>query len=61
MTPFLIEDVVNLETLMVMANNLKLKGTPFEVTHRLELPERPKIPFKPDMAVVDRLKMWNSI
>jgi len=51
-----IEDVVNLETLMVMAYNLKLKGTPFEMTHQLELPDRPEIPFKPDMGVVERVK-----
>ncbi len=51
-----IEDVVNLETLMVMAYNLKLKKTPFEVTHRLGLPDRPELPFTPDTGVVERIK-----
>ncbi len=52
-----IEDVVNLETLMVMAYNMKLRGTPFEATHRLELPDRPEIPFDPDLRIVERVKM----
>ena len=51
-----IEDAINLEMLMVMAYNLKLKETPFEVTHELELPVRPEIPFKPDMRVVENIK-----
>ncbi len=52
-----IEDVINLEMLMVMAYNLKIKKTPFEVTHCLELPDRPEIPFIPDIGVVERVKL----
>ena len=48
-------DVTNLETLMVMAYNMKLRGTPFEHTHQLPLPEQPANPFEPDMATVARL------
>jgi len=51
-----IEDVVNLEQLMVMAYNLKLKETPFEGSHRLELPVRPEVPVKADLRVIDRVK-----
>ena len=49
-------DTVNLETLMVMAYNLKLKGTPFRGVHYLRIPIAPKIPFKADLAMVDRVK-----
>ncbi len=51
-----IEDVVNLEMLMVMAYNMKLKDTPFGGTHELPLPNVPEIPFKADSAVIDRMK-----
>lgn len=51
-----IEDVVNLETLMVMAYNMKLKDTPFSRTHQLSLPKVPEIPFKPDVKTIDRIK-----
>lgn len=51
-----IEDVVNLETLMVMAYNRKLEGTPFADCSRLPLPERPAIPFAPDPATIRRLR-----
>jgi uncharacterized protein YprB with RNaseH-like and TPR domain len=51
-----IEDVVNLETLMVMAYNMKFKDTPFCGSHQIEFPDRPEIPFKPDLATIDRLK-----
>lgn len=55
-----IEDVVNLETLMVMAYNMKLKNTPFNGTHQLPLPKMPDIPFKPHLQTIDRIKadMW---
>ena len=49
-------DTVNLETLMVMAYNLKLSTTPFLEMHRLELPLMPPIPFKADLATVDKVK-----
>jgi uncharacterized protein YprB with RNaseH-like and TPR domain len=51
-----IEDVVNLETLMVMAYNMKIEETPFYESHQIALPVRPEIPFKPDLATIDRLK-----
>ena len=49
-------DTVNLETLMVMAYNLKLKDTPFRGIHYLPLPIAPEIPFKADLAAVDKVK-----
>ncbi|OHB33762.1 MAG: exonuclease [Desulfuromonadaceae bacterium GWC2_58_13] len=51
-----IEDVVNLEALMVMAYNLKLKETPFLDSHRLPPPKRPDIPFNVDLETVRRLR-----
>ncbi len=51
-----IQDVVNLEPLAVLSYNLKLKGTPFENTHRLPMPgPAPKHPFKADADVVDKV------
>lgn len=51
-------DAVNLEPLMVMAYNLLLKGTPFEETHQLILPERPLMPFSADIETIAKM---NSI
>jgi len=51
-----IEDTVNLETLMVLAFNMKLKGTPFSLTHQLPEPTRPDIPFEADRQTIDRIK-----
>ena len=51
-----IQDTVNLETLMVLAYNLKLKGTPFAEAHELPLPPRPSIPFKADLKTIDDIK-----
>ena len=51
-----IEDVVNLETLMVTAYNMKLKDTPFNATHALPTPKIPEIPFRPDLETIDRIK-----
>jgi uncharacterized protein YprB with RNaseH-like and TPR domain len=51
-----VEDVVNLETLMVMAYNMKVKETPLGESLLIDLPERPEIPFKPHLATIDRLK-----
>jgi uncharacterized protein YprB with RNaseH-like and TPR domain len=50
-----IEDVVNLETLMVMAYNMKLKDTPF-YQNSLPDPVSPQVPFSVDRATVDRIK-----
>lgn len=51
-----IQDVVNLETLMVLAYNLKLKGTPFIESHLLELPLPPQFPFQSDLETIERIK-----
>ncbi len=50
------QNTVSLETLMVMAYNLKLKDTPFLETHRLPLPTIPGLTPKADLATVDRVK-----
>jgi uncharacterized protein YprB with RNaseH-like and TPR domain len=51
-----IEDVVNLETLMVMAYNMKIKDTPFFENHQLPIPQMPDLPFEPDIGTIDRIK-----
>ncbi len=48
-----IEDVVNLETLMVLTYNMKLSE--LGCNGRLTQPARPHIPFSPDTALVRRL------
>lgn len=50
-----IEDVINLELLMVKAYNLNLEGTPFEQSHRIEEPAKPKNPVKPDPRTIHTL------
>jgi uncharacterized protein len=57
-----IQDVVNLETLLVMAYNLKLGQTPLTDLRPLPLPPAPRIPFKPDPPTIARLRrqdMWS--
>lgn len=49
-------DAVNLEHLMVMAYNLKLKETPFGGTHSLPLPQQVKNPYTPHQPTVERIK-----
>ena len=51
-----IEDTVNLETLMVIAYNMKLKETPFLQTHQLSVPSQPDIPFETDLKTIDRIR-----
>lgn len=51
-----IMDTVNLEMLMVISFNMKLKGTPFYQTHQLPVPLPPDIPFKADPKTVDRIR-----
>lgn len=56
-----IQDVVNLETLLVMAYNLKTAQTPLTDLAQLPLPASPSLPFKPDPATIARLRrqdMW---
>ena len=50
------EDVVNLETLMVRAYNMKLIHTPFVDTHQISLPFLLEIPFKPDLETMERIR-----
>ena len=56
-----IQDVVNLETLMVLSYNLKLKETPFTVSHQLEFPSCPNIPFKAHLDTIERIRQKMSI
>ena len=49
-------DAVNLERLMVVAYNLKVKDTPFYLANHLEIPPDVANPFKPHMGTVKRLK-----
>jgi len=49
-------DVVNLETLMVKAYNLKVHGTPFESSHLLNMPVAPPLPFEPDPATIESIR-----
>jgi uncharacterized protein len=49
-------DVVNLEKLMVIAYNMKLKGTPFETSHKLPGPIQPENTFAPDRDTVERIR-----
>jgi len=51
-----IQDVLNLETLLVMAYNMKLKETPFAHQRRLPLPVLPRNPFRADRRTVNRLR-----
>ena len=53
-------DVVDLELLMVMAYNMKLRETPFEDSYQMLEPELPEIPFEADMDTVQRLKGWQA-
>ncbi len=51
-----VEDVVNLETLMVTAYNMKVRETPFAASLWIEPPARPEIRFTPDVPTIHRLK-----
>lgn len=51
-----IEDVVNLEYLMHKAYNIKLSETPFRKQLEMNIPLRPKIPFKPDRETIRKIK-----
>ena len=51
-----IQDVVNLEVLMVLSYNLKLKETPFVQSHQITSPKRPEIPFKADLETIEGIK-----
>ncbi|WP_373499376.1 ribonuclease H-like domain-containing protein [Desulfococcus sp.] len=51
-----IEDVVNLETLMVTAYNLNIRGTPYEASHKLAPPSMPHLPFQPDPLTIAQVR-----
>jgi uncharacterized protein YprB with RNaseH-like and TPR domain len=51
-----LEDTVNLETLMVIGYNMKLRSTLFLQTHQLPEPTQPGIPFEADLGTIDRIK-----
>src|SRR4030042_2871525 len=51
-----IQDVVNLEYLMVLSYNLKLKETPFIQSHQLPSPPTPDIAFKTDLPTIERIR-----
>ncbi len=51
-----IHDVVNLETLLVKAYNLKIKASPFEQSHLQAMPTAPEIPFAADGETIDRIR-----
>jgi uncharacterized protein len=55
-----IQDVVNLEILMVLSYNLKLKETPFVQSHQITSPEQPEIPFKADKRIIEGIKRMRS-
>lgn len=50
-------DVVNLETLLVIAHNKKLMEGPFEIDGRLPCPIQPPNPFRADRGTIHRIKM----
>lgn len=51
-----IQDVVNLETLMVRAYNLKLRDTPFTGSHVIAPPTPPVLPFEPHMPTIQKVR-----
>jgi uncharacterized protein YprB with RNaseH-like and TPR domain len=50
------EDVVNLETLMTMAYNMKLKDTPFLTSHSLCMPFPPVVQFSPHVPTIEKIR-----
>ena len=51
-----IQDTVNLETLMVLTYNMKLKDTPFYQLHQLREPQQPDLPFEADRKTINRIR-----
>ena len=49
-------DVINLETLAVLAYNMKLQETPFSRTHALPLPAPIPLPCQPDETLIARIR-----
>jgi uncharacterized protein YprB with RNaseH-like and TPR domain len=53
-------DVVNLETLLVIAYNQNLVGTPFESSHLLSPPDHVQNPYRADRSTIYRLRAAHS-
>ncbi len=53
-------DSVNLETLIVLAYNMKLREMPFEKQIRLEMPLFPQIPFHAHREIIERILDENA-
>lgn len=51
-----IEDVVNLERLMALSYNLKIKKTPFAESHQCVVPVPPPLPFEPDAKTIKKIR-----
>ena len=51
-----VQDTVNLENLMVVAYNLRIKETPFYSSHLIPVPSMPLNPYKADLETMDRIK-----
>jgi uncharacterized protein YprB with RNaseH-like and TPR domain len=51
-----IQDVVNLERLLVLSYNLKLRDTPFAQSRQLSFPSSQEIPFKADLETIERIR-----
>jgi hypothetical protein len=47
---------VNLETLMIIAYNQKLRSTPFESSLALPVPDRPSLPYEPHLPAIDAIR-----
>ena len=56
-----IQDVVNLERLLVLSYNLKLRDTPFAQSRQLPLSSDTEIPFRADLETVERIRKKISI
>lgn len=54
-----VQDVVNLEPLLAMAYNLKLRGTPFIESHHIPRPEAPASSYSPDAETIERINWEN--
>jgi uncharacterized protein YprB with RNaseH-like and TPR domain len=56
-----VQDAVNLETLMVIGYNLKLRGTRFTETHQMPNPTSPAIPFSAHRDTIQRIRRQYSM
>jgi uncharacterized protein len=59
-----IQDVVSLETLLIIAYNKKIAQTPFRQSLYLQMPSEPQVPFRADVETIHRIQnqkayAWN--